>query len=85
MGWRRRTYLDLKLLVYLHHLAKDGDVLHETCKFPGTPYPGEEALLFRGVLVHGDGLGAGALSRSHRGGTAVGSEFLGGRLGGPLG
>jgi hypothetical protein len=42
-------------------------------------------LLFRGVLVHGDGLGAGALSRSHRGGTAVGSGFLGGRLGGPLG
>jgi hypothetical protein len=42
-------------------------------------------LLFRGVLVHGDGFGAGALSRSHRGGTAVGPGFLGGRLGGSLG
>lgn len=66
----KRTYLDLKFFVNLHDLAENGDVLHEACELPGVTDVLEQASLLSRLLFGGrNGLGAGALSRSHCGGT----------------
>lgn len=65
----KRTYLDFELFVDLHGLPKDGNVLHKTSKLPAAPDALEQAGFFWGLLLGGsDRIGAGALSRSHRGG-----------------
>jgi hypothetical protein len=65
----RSTYLDSKILVNLHNLSKDVNVLHDICKFPAAPNALQQSRFLGGLSLRGiDRLGAAALSRSHRGG-----------------
>lgn len=68
----RSTYIDLKILVYLHELPEDGNKLHEVRELPAIPEPMEQARLLRlgwGRRGRVD-IGAGTLSRDHIGGRA---------------
>lgn len=66
---KRDTYIYTKILVNLHELPKDSDVLHETGKLPTVTQSVQQAGLFRGLLGGSVHLGAGALSRYHGGGS----------------
>ena len=76
----KKTYINIQILIDLHHPSKEMDILHEIGEFKTIPDPLQHARLLGlvgirlGGVVDVDG-GAGALSRYHfRGGGVASAE-----------